>query len=92
MDVAWLIGVLCLVMIPLVLLLKQNNPKAAVVRAELICTSLEKLCIRVFPLMALMAELTLPAMAVSAQDYVTGPGSPPPISAGKRDQFWYSLT
>jgi DHA2 family multidrug resistance protein len=34
MDVAWLIGVLCLVMIPLVLMLKQNNPKAAVVSAE----------------------------------------------------------
>jgi hypothetical protein len=33
-DVAWLIGVLCLVMIPLVLMLKQNKPKAAVVRAE----------------------------------------------------------
>jgi MFS transporter, DHA2 family, multidrug resistance protein len=33
-DVAWLIGVLCLVMIPLVLLLKQNKPKAAVVSAE----------------------------------------------------------
>jgi MFS transporter, DHA2 family, multidrug resistance protein len=34
MDVAWLIGVLCLVMIPLVLLFKQNNSKAAVVSAE----------------------------------------------------------
>jgi hypothetical protein len=33
-DVAWLIGVLCLMMIPLVLMLKQNNPKAAVVSAE----------------------------------------------------------
>jgi DHA2 family multidrug resistance protein len=33
-DVAWLIGVLCLAMIPLVLLLKQNKPKAAVVSAE----------------------------------------------------------
>ena len=33
-DVAWLIGVLCLVMIPLVLMLKQNTPKAAVVSAE----------------------------------------------------------
>jgi MFS transporter, DHA2 family, multidrug resistance protein len=33
-DVAWLIGVLCLVMIPLVLMLKHNNPKAAVVSAE----------------------------------------------------------
>jgi MFS transporter, DHA2 family, multidrug resistance protein len=33
-DVAWLIGVLCLLMIPLVLLLKRNNPKAAVASAE----------------------------------------------------------
>ena len=33
-DVAWLIGVMCLVMIPLILLLKQNNPKAAVASAE----------------------------------------------------------
>jgi len=33
-DVAWLIGVLCLVMIPLVLVLKRNKPKAAVVSAE----------------------------------------------------------
>jgi len=33
-DVAWLIGVLCLVMIPLVLMLKHNNPKAAVVSVE----------------------------------------------------------
>jgi DHA2 family multidrug resistance protein len=33
-DVAWLIGVLCLVMIPLVLMLKQNNPKAAAVSVE----------------------------------------------------------
>jgi MFS transporter, DHA2 family, multidrug resistance protein len=33
-DVAWLIGVVCLVMIPLVLMLKRNNPKAAVVSAE----------------------------------------------------------
>ena len=33
-DVAWLIGMLCLVMIPLVLLLKKNKPKAAVVSAE----------------------------------------------------------
>ena len=33
-DVAWLIGMLCLVMIPLVLMLKKNNPKAAVVSAE----------------------------------------------------------
>ena len=33
-DVAWLIGVMCLLMIPLVLMLKQNNPKAAVVSAE----------------------------------------------------------
>ena len=33
-DVAWLIGVLCLAMIPLVLMLKQNKPKAALVSAE----------------------------------------------------------
>jgi DHA2 family multidrug resistance protein len=33
-DVAWLIGVLCLVMIPLVLLLRKNNPKTAVASAE----------------------------------------------------------
>jgi DHA2 family multidrug resistance protein len=33
-DVAWLIGVLCLVMIPLVLMLKKNKPKAVVVSAE----------------------------------------------------------
>jgi DHA2 family multidrug resistance protein len=33
-DVAWLIGVLCLAMIPLVLMLTQNSPKAAVVSAE----------------------------------------------------------
>jgi len=33
-DVAWLIGVLCLVMIPLVLMLKHNNPKVAVVSTE----------------------------------------------------------
>jgi DHA2 family multidrug resistance protein len=33
-DVAWLIGVLCLIMIPLVLLLKKNDPKAAPVSAE----------------------------------------------------------
>jgi MFS transporter, DHA2 family, multidrug resistance protein len=34
MDVAWLIGVLCVLMIPLVLLLKQNTPKAAPVSTE----------------------------------------------------------
>jgi hypothetical protein len=34
LDVAWVIGVLCLVMIPLVLLLKQNTPRASVVSAE----------------------------------------------------------
>jgi MFS transporter, DHA2 family, multidrug resistance protein len=33
-DVAWLIGVMCLLMIPLVLVLKQNNPKAAAASAE----------------------------------------------------------
>jgi len=33
-DVAWLIGAMCLLMIPLVLMLKQNNPKAAAVSAE----------------------------------------------------------
>ena len=33
-DVAWLIGILCLVMIPLVLVLKRNQRKAAVVSAE----------------------------------------------------------
>ncbi len=33
-DVAWLIGILCLAMIPLVLVLKRNKPKAAVVSAE----------------------------------------------------------
>ena len=33
-DLAWLIGVLCLAMIPLVLMLKQNKPKAALVSAE----------------------------------------------------------
>ena len=33
-DVAWLIGVMCLLMIPLILLLKPNNPKAAVASAE----------------------------------------------------------
>src|SRR6204780_808844 len=33
-DVAWLIGVMCLLMIPLVLMLKPNNPKAAVASAE----------------------------------------------------------
>jgi hypothetical protein len=29
MDVAWLLAVLCLAMIPLVLVLKKNNPQAA---------------------------------------------------------------
>jgi DHA2 family multidrug resistance protein len=33
-DVAWLIGVLCLVMVPLVLILKKNGPKSAHVSAE----------------------------------------------------------
>jgi DHA2 family multidrug resistance protein len=33
-DVAWLIGVLCLLMIPLVLMLKENNPKSAAVSVE----------------------------------------------------------
>ena len=33
-DVAWLIGVMCLLMIPLILLLKPNSPKAAVASAE----------------------------------------------------------
>ena len=34
MDVAWLLAVLCLVMIPLALILKKNDPKAAPVSAE----------------------------------------------------------
>ena len=33
-DVAWLIGAMCLAMIPLVLMLKRNNPKQAVASAE----------------------------------------------------------
>jgi hypothetical protein len=33
-DVVWLIGVLSLVMIPLALMLKKNDPKAAPVSAE----------------------------------------------------------
>ncbi|MFZ0680523.1 MAG: hypothetical protein WAN07_22715, partial [Candidatus Binatus sp.] len=33
-DVAWLIGVMCLLMMPLVLMLKPNNPKSAVASAE----------------------------------------------------------
>ena len=33
-DVAWLIGAMCLAMIPLVLMLKKNDPKGAVARAE----------------------------------------------------------
>jgi PKD domain len=35
MDVAWLIGVLCLVMAPVVPLLKKNDPKAGHLSAEL---------------------------------------------------------
>ena len=34
MDVAWLLAVICLVMVPLALLLKKNDPKAAPVSAE----------------------------------------------------------
>jgi MFS transporter, DHA2 family, multidrug resistance protein len=34
MDVAWLVAVICLAMVPLVLLLKKNDPKAAHVSAE----------------------------------------------------------
>jgi DHA2 family multidrug resistance protein len=34
MDVAWLLAMLCLAMIPLVLMLKKNNPQAASVNAE----------------------------------------------------------
>jgi len=34
MDVAWLLAVLCLAMIPLVLMLKKNNPQAAAVSAD----------------------------------------------------------
>jgi MFS transporter, DHA2 family, multidrug resistance protein len=34
MDVAWLIAVICLVMVPLVLMLKKNDPKAAHVSVE----------------------------------------------------------
>jgi hypothetical protein len=33
-DVPWLIGVLSLVMIPLALMLKKNDPRAAPVSAE----------------------------------------------------------
>jgi len=33
-DVAWLIGVLSLLMIPLVLIMKRSDPKAAQVSAE----------------------------------------------------------
>jgi len=32
--VAWLLAVLCLAMIPLVLMLKKNNPQAAAVSAD----------------------------------------------------------
>ncbi len=34
MDVAWLIAVICLVMVPPVLMLKKNDPKAAHVSVE----------------------------------------------------------
>jgi hypothetical protein len=34
MDVAWLLAVICLVMVPLALLLKKNDSKAAHVSAE----------------------------------------------------------
>jgi hypothetical protein len=34
MDVAWLLAVICLVMVPIALMLKKNNPKAAPVSAE----------------------------------------------------------
>jgi hypothetical protein len=34
MDVAWVLAVICLVMVPLALLLKKNDPKAAAVSAE----------------------------------------------------------
>ena len=34
MDVAWLIAVICLVMAPLILVLKKNDPNAAHVSAE----------------------------------------------------------
>jgi DHA2 family multidrug resistance protein len=34
MDVSWLIAVICLIMVPLVLLLNKNDPKAAHVSAE----------------------------------------------------------
>jgi MFS transporter, DHA2 family, multidrug resistance protein len=34
MDVAWLLAVICLVLVPLVLLLKKNDPNAAPVSAE----------------------------------------------------------
>src|SRR5581483_6127659 len=34
MDVAWLIGVICIAMTPLVLMLRKNDPKSARVSAE----------------------------------------------------------
>jgi hypothetical protein len=34
MDVAWLLAVICLVMVPLALLLKKNDSKAAHVSTE----------------------------------------------------------
>jgi hypothetical protein len=34
MDVAWLLAVICLVIVPLALLLKKNDPKTAPVSAE----------------------------------------------------------
>jgi hypothetical protein len=33
-DVAWLLAVISLVMVPFALILKKNDPKAALVRAE----------------------------------------------------------
>jgi PKD repeat protein len=52
-----------------------------------------KTVIGVFLLMALMAELTILAMAPSAQDYATGPGSAPSaISAGNVINFGASGT
>ena len=48
-----------------------------------------KIVIGIFLSLALVAELTILATAISAQDYATGPASAPsPISAGKCDQFW----
>jgi MFS transporter, DHA2 family, multidrug resistance protein len=34
MDVAWLLGVICLIMVPLALMMKKNDPKAAPVSTE----------------------------------------------------------